>query len=58
MRGERGAVLDTLGRACEAAGDLPCAREAYRRLLERPHLPDPLRSAAETRLRALGPGGP
>jgi tetratricopeptide (TPR) repeat protein len=34
VRGERPAYLDTLGRACDAVDDRPCAREAYRKLLE------------------------
>jgi tetratricopeptide (TPR) repeat protein len=34
LRGERPSYLDTLGRACEAVNDRPCAREAYRKLLQ------------------------
>jgi tetratricopeptide (TPR) repeat protein len=53
VRGERGALLDTLGRACDAFGDAPCAADAYARLLRLTHLPDAMRTSAEERLRAL-----
>ena len=52
VRGERAATLDVLARACAAAGDAQCAREATERLLLRPNLPDAMRLAAEERLRA------
>ena len=54
-RGERAATLDVLARACAAAGDVGCARDAAERLLRRPHLPDAMRSAAEARLRTAPP---
>jgi tetratricopeptide (TPR) repeat protein len=53
-RPDRAAVLDTLGRACEAASDVACARDAYTRLLARPHLPEDMHERAEERLEALG----
>ncbi len=34
VRGDRPSYLDTLGRACDAVDDRPCAREAYRKLLK------------------------
>ena len=55
VRGERAATLDVLARACGAAGDAGCARDAAERLLRRPHLPEALRAAAEERLRATPP---
>jgi tetratricopeptide (TPR) repeat protein len=51
VRGERTATLDTLARACAAAGDIDCAHEASERLLQRPNLPDSMRTAAQERLR-------
>lgn len=57
VRGERAAVLDTLARACQAAGDLPCARDARARLLRRPSLPAAMRSGAEGRLPVTNGGG-
>lgn len=53
VRGERAALLDTLGRACDALGDVACARDAYERALRRPHLPEAMRAHAEARVRAL-----
>lgn len=54
--GERAAPLDTLARACDAAGDGACAAEAYRRLLaSREPLSPEVRERAEGRLRALAP---
>jgi tetratricopeptide (TPR) repeat protein len=58
VRGERAATLDVLARACGAAGDAACAREASERLLRRPHLPDAMRTAAEERLRATPQASP
>jgi predicted Zn-dependent protease len=54
VRPDRAALLDTLAQACEATGDAACARDAYARLLSRPHVPADVRSRAETRVAALG----
>lgn len=54
VRPERAGTLDVLARACDAAGDAPCARDAYARLLARPHAPAAMRARAEERLEALG----
>jgi tetratricopeptide (TPR) repeat protein len=51
----RAHLLALLARACDAAGDAPCAREAWAQLLARPHLPDALRELARTREAALAP---
>jgi tetratricopeptide (TPR) repeat protein len=53
VRGERAGTLELLSRACAAAGDRACAHETTERLLRRPGLPEPLRTAAEARLRAM-----
>jgi tetratricopeptide (TPR) repeat protein len=53
-RPDRAAVLETLGRACAAAADLACARDAYARLLARPHLPDDMKARAAQEQQALG----
>lgn len=50
-RGERVTLLVALGRACEAIGDVPCAREAAARILKLPHLSGTLRTQAEERVR-------
>lgn len=50
-RGDRVTLLVALGRACEATGDLPCARDAAARILKLPHLSEPLRAQAEERVR-------
>jgi tetratricopeptide (TPR) repeat protein len=54
VRPERAALLDTLALACDGTGDAPCARDAYARLLARPHVPPEVRARAEMRLAALG----
>jgi tetratricopeptide (TPR) repeat protein len=53
-RGERPALLDLLGRACDAAGDAACARDAYAKLLGARRLPGDVRARAEGRIAALG----
>jgi predicted Zn-dependent protease len=53
-RPDRAATLDVLARACDASGDVPCARDAYARLLARPHAPPAMRARAEGRLASLG----
>lgn len=52
-RGEQAAVLEVLARSCDATGDLACSRDAWQRLLARPHVSDRTRVAAEGRLAAL-----
>lgn len=46
-RGERAAVLAALGRACSAARDAACARDAAARLLAQPRVPKALHEEAE-----------
>lgn len=53
VRGDRAAILDSLARACDAAEDAGCAREAYERVLAQPHAPDELRRRAEARVAAM-----
>jgi predicted Zn-dependent protease len=55
VRGERAHLLDVLAEACARAEDVPCARDAARRLLARPHLPEDMRSRAADRLAAPEP---
>jgi predicted Zn-dependent protease len=52
-RPDRPHLVDVLARACDAAGDPACAREAFARLLARPNLPPGVRERAEARARAL-----
>jgi predicted Zn-dependent protease len=54
VRPERAALLETLARACDGAGDAACARDAWTRLLPRPPLGAAQRSEAERRVAALG----
>lgn len=54
IRGERASYLDTLARACDAAGDPKCAAEAFHKLLASgTPLPQEVRAHAEQRLKAL-----
>lgn len=53
VRGDRAALLDVLGRACQEIGDAPCERDAWERLLRLGHVPDEMRVRAEDRLRSL-----
>lgn len=56
VRGERASYLDTLARACDAAGDRGCAAEAFGKLLQsEAPLPAEVRAHAQERLRALAP---
>jgi tetratricopeptide (TPR) repeat protein len=57
-RGDRAALLETLGRACHLAGEVACARDAWQRLLRRPNLPEAMRADAEARLQAGGGAAP
>lgn len=52
-RPDRAHLLALLGRACDAAEDAACARDAYARLLARPHLPAELADLARQRTAAL-----
>jgi tetratricopeptide (TPR) repeat protein len=54
-RPERAHLLALLARACDAAGDATCARDARARLLVRPHLPDDLVALARERTARLAP---
>jgi Flp pilus assembly protein TadD len=56
VRGERPAYLDTLGRACDAVDDRPCARDAYTKLLRvaDADVPPEALDHARARLQALG----
>jgi tetratricopeptide (TPR) repeat protein len=60
VRGERPSYLDTLGRACDAVKDKPCAREAYRRLVEGAgeDVPAEVVTHAKARLGKLKAAGP
>jgi len=49
VRGDRAAVLAALVRACDAAGDTGCARDASARLLALPQVPAAVREVAERR---------
>ncbi len=52
---ERPSKLDTLGRACDAAGDRACARDAFAKVAAtREQVPAEIRRYAEERVRALG----
>lgn len=53
VRPDRPHLVDVLARACDAAGDPACAREAFARLLARPNLPAGVRERAEARARVL-----
>lgn len=58
VRPDRPHILDTLARACDAAGDAACARDAFARLLARGDLPSEARVRADARSRALAGGTP
>ncbi len=60
VRGERPSYLDTLGRACDAVNDKACAREAYRKLLQKAgaEVPAEATAHAKERLAALETAGP
>jgi tetratricopeptide (TPR) repeat protein len=57
-RGEQAAVLEALALACDATGDVACARDAWQRLLARPHLAERTRARAAERIAALPPSSP
>lgn len=54
-RGDDGAALDTLGRACDAAGNADCARKAYGKLMKLPSGDKNAVDHAKVRMKELKP---